>query len=465
MDQRKEAVTLKPVVRILWCLLAAEICGAVFFVVRWLREPIPPEPALTYLHPETQSELRTLRQRVVVSGDAAAWRDLGEAYLLFGLPRQAEFCCRQAAERNLATTRTLYLWGLALHQQGKTSEAIEQFQRAADLTPSDADGLFDRSKCRYAIGRNLLREEQTSEAEAAFRKAGDFPPARHQLARILVRSKRTKEAVALLDAMIARYPVAAKLYQLRAEARDAQGNASGAAADRRKAGRCIEFLPSDFIVQELHQEMKRFGLPRALQTCQEQLRNGQFETAAKRLRSLLAARWQTQIAMLLAECELRLHRGAAAVKLADRLIETEGVSLSLLHLKAQGLLISGRERDAIETWKRSLRIQSTEEVHRRLAGYFAKTKDAASEKHHRSRMLQARGVAAYRADRIADAVEDLQQAVAIDPVLDQAWYYLAACHLAGGMRQRAEDALAKCLKANPNHGRALRLVAEIQSAR
>ncbi|MBC8351891.1 MAG: hypothetical protein H8E66_07870 [Planctomycetes bacterium] len=76
MDQREEATTLKPVLRILWCLLAAEICGAVFLVVSfWFREPLPPEPELTNLHPETQSALRTLRERVVVTGGAAAWRD------------------------------------------------------------------------------------------------------------------------------------------------------------------------------------------------------------------------------------------------------------------------------------------------------------------------------------------------------------------------------------------------------
>ncbi len=376
---------------------------------------------------------------------------------------QAESCCRQAAVRG-PTTRTLYLWGLALHQQGKMSEAIEQFQRAADLTTSNPDE-FDRSQCWYAIGRNQLRKEKTPEAEAAFRAAGDFPPAQHQLARILVRTKRTEEGVVLLDAMISRFPVAAKLYQLRAEAHDAQGNDSAAAADRRQAERCIEFLPSDFIVQELHQEMNRFGLPLALQTCQKRMQNGQFEAAAKELRSLLAARWQAQIALQLATCELRLDHGTAAVKLANRLIETEGASPSLLHMKAQGLLISGREGEAIETWKRSARIQSTEEAHSQLASYFARTNDAASEEHHRSRMLLARGVAAYRVDRISDAADDLQNAVEIDPALDQAWYYLAACHLAGGMRQRAEDALADCLKANPDHGQALRMVADIQPAR
>lgn len=445
------------------CLLAVELGAGGILVVRWLREPMPPQPDLAYLHPDTQAELLRFRERVVVAPTASRWRKLGQAYLLFGLLRESEYCCRIAAEMNPADFRTQYLWALALHQQGKTDEAIERFERAAELTTPDDDGRYDESKCRYAVGRNLLRQEQTSAAEAAFREAGDFPPAQHQLARILVRSQRYGEAVALLDALIVRFPVAAKFYQLRAEAREGLGDLPGAAADRLRVERSITFLPSDFLIQELHNEMQRFGLSRELQQCEKQIQDRQFEAAAKTLRPLLAAGWRQHAAALLADCEYRLGRNDVAIELMDRLMDREGISPRFLNFKAQALLASGREHEAVENWKRSARLQTTEEAHRRLAEYFAKTKDAAALKHHRSRALFARGVSAYRADRAADAVSDLKQAVALDPQFARGWYYLAAGQLAAGRPKSATAALRNCLKANPDDGRALRMMVMVRS--
>ncbi len=66
-------------------------------------------------------------------------------------------------------------------------------------------------------------------------------------------------------------------------------------------------------------------------------------------------------------------------------MEREGVSPTLLNLKAQGLLLAGNEREAIATWNRSARIHPTEEAHRSLAEHYEKNGETAVAQRHRAR--------------------------------------------------------------------------------
>jgi tetratricopeptide (TPR) repeat protein len=451
---------------ILISLLLVELCAAVVLSVMWFREPVPPDPDLSHLHPVTQSELAELRRAVIHDGSADHWQTLGEAYLIFGRFAEAEICCEQAATLSPDSYRAFYWWGLSLNQQGKISEAINRFQQAAVLANDQSRSSSDFSLCWYAIGRNRLREENVAEAEAAFRKAGNFIPARHQLIRIFLRSKRPQKALALLEPSIAAYPNEQTFYQLRAEAWDQLGKPGKAFEDRLRVERCLEQLPSDVLIGKLQLEVKRFGLPRKIEECRTLVEVGKVNEAVNRLRPLLDAQWRPEIAMELAKAELQIGNAQQAVDLLTEIVKSWRSSADILDQLAYGYILLDKHKLATEIAERAAATQPLESVHRNLAAYYKDAKDTALMEKNQALSLYARGREAFHENRIADAQRDFNSATTLQSNFAHAWYYLGECRLARGQSEQAAVAFHGCLKANPNHGRALRRLAmsSIQNA-
>lgn len=444
---------MKILTRLLQAGIAIEILGAAFFVVVWLRDPVPPRSDLAHYHPATADEIRSLEKTVRDSGTAENWLTLGKAYLAAGFFPHGEFCCEQAARDDAASFETLYWWGVALNQLGETSQAIEKFRQALPLADDQTSVNDAQARCWYGIGRNLLRQEDSANAEAAFRKAGDYLPARNQLIRILVRANRGREAIPILDELVSHYPNESTFYQLRARAREQSGDTAGAFDDRTHVERAPDRLRSDSIIAELQFEFGAIGLNRELGNC-ARLATEQPQQAVERLRELLAAEWRTELAVTLAEAEMRIGNAQQAVDLLNELMQRGGTTPERLAQLAYGHRLLGQDELSFMLLQRAAPLMHIESVHDALSqACFSRGEFELSDR-HRALASMTSGIAAFRENRLAEASTQLQQALQLDPELSNGWFYLAECHRLRGQDEDAIDALKQCLQIDQNHGRA-----------
>ena len=440
-------------IRMLQVCIAIEVLAAGVFGVVWLSDSVRPQPDLGHYHPATAEAIRMLERNADDNGTATDWVALGKVYLAFGLFPHGEYCCEQAARSDSDSFESHYWWGVALNQLGEVSDAVQKFQLAltlADNRPSIPDAA---ARCWYGIGRNLLRQEKTADAEAAFRKAFDYLPARLQLIRILVRSNRGEEAIPLLDDLISRFPRESTYYQLRARAREQTLDHEGAIEDRTLVERAPDRLRSDSIIAELQLEAGGIGLYRELGSC-SRLMAGDPQQAATRLRKLLSMEWRLAVAETLVDAEIRIGNAQQAVDLLHEAMERDGTTAERLAQCAYAHRWLGQHDLSFELLQRAAELMHIESVHDELSKEYHTRAETELASGHRALALQTRGVDAFRSNLIPEAIAQLQLAVKIDPDLSNAWYFLAECHRTRDEVDKAVDALKQCLEIDDNHGRA-----------
>lgn len=444
---------MKMLTRLLLACVAIEILVAVLFVVAWLRDPVPSRSGLAHYHPATADEIRSLEKTVRDSSTAENWLTLGKAYLAAGFFPPGEYCCEQAARDDSASFEALYWWGVALNQLGETSQAIEKFRQALPLADDHTFINDARARCWYGIGRNLLRQEDAANAEAAFRKAGDYLPARRQLIRILVRADRGSEAILILDELVSRYPNESSFYQLRARAREQTGDTAGAFEDRTHVERAPDRLRSDSIIAELQFEFGAIGLNRQLGNC-SRLTAEQPQQAVTCLRELLSAEWRTELAVTLVEAEMRIGNAQQAVDLLNELMQRDGTTPERLAQLAYGHRWLGQDEISFKLLQRAAQLMHIKSVHDGLSQAYLARGESKLSGRHRALASMTGGIAAFRENRIREASTQLQQALQLDSELSNGWFYLAECHRVQGQVDDALDALTQCLQIDQNHGRA-----------
>lgn len=444
---------MKRFTRMLQACVAIEIVGAAFFVVVWLRDPVPSRSDLTHFHPATADEIRSLEQSVREGGSADDWLMLGKAYLAAGFFPQGEYCCEQATRDDATSFEAHYWWGVALNQLGETSQAMERFRQALPLADNHTPADDARARCWYGIGRNLLRQEDVANAEAAFRKAGGYLPARHQLIRILVRDYRGGEAISILDELVPRYPNESTFYQLRARSREQTGDIVGAFEDRTHVERAPGRLRSDSIIGELQFEFGAIGLNRQLGNC-SRLATEQPQQTVTCLRELLSTEWRKELAETLVAAEIRIGNAQQAVELLNELMERDGTTPERLAQLAYGHRLLGQGELSFKLLQRAAQLMHIESVHDGLSQAYLSRGDSELSDRHRALASMTGGIAAFREDRIREASTQLQQALRLDSGLSNGWFYLAECYRVQGKVEDAIDALRQCLQIDQNHGHA-----------
>ncbi len=447
---------MKLFTKTLWSCVVIEMIGAAVFIVVWLREPIPPRPDLSHYHSATSDEIRALEEKVFDEGTADNWLALGKMYLLFGLFPEAEYSCRQAARLDSNSFAAFYWWGVALNQIGQTSQAIEKFRQALPLAENPAGEPHAKARCWYGIGRNFLRQEDAANAEKAFREATDYLPCRHQLIRILVRSRRAAEAMPMLNDLIIHHPNESSFYQLRAKARAQLGKNEGAFDDQEHVERAPGRLQSDSIIAELQNAAGKVGVYRELRQCDRLLARNPQE-AVERLRKLLAAEWRSEIAGLLVEADMRIGNAQQAVDLVKKMMVRDGTSTANLEQLANSDRWLNKHELAFELRKRIATLRHVETVHADLARDYNARGNPDLARKHRALAHMTAGITQYRQNLISEARANLQEAVQLDTELANAWYYLGECRRTQGQTTQATQATQayrNCLKADANHGRA-----------
>lgn len=315
------------------------------------QQPVPPLPDMSRLDAISREELLQVRNHLD-SRSAADWLRLAVLFNIHGYFPEAELCAEVATQLAPIDPRTWFERGLALHQTGRMEQAIEMFERALPLADRSTAAM-----CSFCIGRNYLRLEQPKEAELAFRKAGAFPPAQFELAKLLIRDHRFDESEPLVATLIKSDPAEQEYHQLEQRLAIAKGDEPRArlaefhsewASDRRSTDAVIGLLGSRLLEHGLE---RRFAHVRALAHRQ------QWDTAARLAEEVVSAEWQPRYSSEV----VRLHLERRDIDRAEEALQKE---IDLDGLTGERALMMGdiawqrQQPDlAREHWQRSLALE------------------------------------------------------------------------------------------------------------
>lgn len=323
--------------RTLWLVVAVELILGAFWAIPRLNRPAPVLPDLDSVDPITAKELGELRDRAR-DGDAGDWRTLAEALLGSGFYAHAEQCFHRAAELDPNDGRSVYGRGFCLERVGRTHESTDVLQQAIALADDDL-----KQTCRYEIGRNALREEDPRRAEAAFRRLDTFGPARYQLAKLLMRTGRAEEAIAILDHELATAPNSLKFLQLRGWAAQAVGRTEEAARFADRAERAEYQLALEYNSTFIGLFAAQHGFGKLLADCSALQHTGSADQQAHAYGKVLKIirdnqLWQFDSVFIdAAEVELQRNRPQDALRLLDEREEHGYQSARSLRLRGAAL--------------------------------------------------------------------------------------------------------------------------------
>lgn len=433
----------------LCAVLAVELLVGAALYQRQRARPTPPRADLSFVHPLAAGQLTTLIDHCVTPTD---WANLGKAYLALGYFSEGEACYRHAAAAEPRHPVRAYEWAFALERLGLLADANREYERAAHL------GLPRPDDCWYLIGRNCLRTEDASAAQAAFVQAGSQPSARYERARLLARAGKTAEATAILDRLTAEFPDALQPYLLRH--RIELLNASPAASvDADKAARAPGRLPTPFDDdwKRLEDTYDRLGLPAEWLACRHLIARGNVEAAAARLESALHQQWDPLGAELLAETMLQRHRPQDAIPHLQNNLERAGPSVHLLTRLGHAHEQTGQTDRAVDAWARAVHLgigADVKEAHAKLASYYQRIGNGTAARQHNSLAHLATGHESFWNGHPSAALPSLELAVQAEPHLAAAWFYIGEVERLAGRSEVATKAYRRCLVIDPDCGRA-----------
>lgn len=448
--------------RILAAIVVAELIAAVAAVGWRVTRPVAPLPDVSRLDDDTQSSLR-VRHAAAWSGSADTWSALGDACLGNGFFPHAESCYRRVLEQDPRKLTSRYGLALCLSRTGRTSEAIEQFRQFISVA-----GRQHAAAAWYQIGRCCLREENAAEAESAFRQAILMPEAEIQLARLLVRTGRQREAQPIVNLLLSKHPTS--LHVLELAMRSAQQRLREAETSRYAAR--LETAAYMFAMSLDVSDIENYrSLAANAGAGVEQNSSPQGDSPRSKYEqladTLAGSRFGDRRRLLLPTAQAALADGdpQKSLELIDELFEHGQVTPQALLTYGDAYLALEQPADAEQTWQQSLRLRPTAEAHRRLAALYADRDDEPRKTHHAAFASCFAGLAEFRANRRQEALEQLRASAALKPDHAMTWLYLGKTLRQLGKTREASEAFQKCLELEPSNGDALAAVAELHGAK
>ncbi len=441
-------------------IVALQIIAAVALYVR--RESIVPLPQTRFAAIErtAAADIQTLEGEF--QRQPAQWLDLAGVYRTYGLLRQSDYCYQQLPESQLVPDDWFY-WGVTLSRLGEMKSATAKYERAissgSSLTPH----------CWYMLGRDRLREEDALAAEFFLRKAEDVPAAQIMLSRVLIRAGRADEAMPVLDALLRVHPDSLSANQKKAWAEESLGNLQSARTfDEMSLRSRQRFNPHSVDVYDDNNRMKRFGIRKLVNRGERMIERGQHRQAIEVLTPALEHSWQEAIAFQISLLQFETDDLTGARQTLERIVEMDGATTETLQLLGMVQMRQGEPDDAIETWMRADRMQASRDVpanaalHDRLADALLQSGQDNDARRHAGLAFFERGKIAWRQNLIDEAQEELTQATKRIDDHAMTWFYLGETRRA--LKQAdAEAAYQRCLELSPDHGRALRALANLEA--
>ena len=422
-------------------------------MVLYRRQKPPVTPVvvdLSHVDSFTAAHINELTARCHTAED---WANLGEVYLAYGYFTEAEACYRVVVEKQPNRAEWVHHWGFALERIGRLAEANAQYERAITL------GHLDPAGCWYYIGRNHLRQENTEAAREAFARAGDQPSARYETARLMARAGQGDQALPLLERLEAEYPYAVEPLLLRHKILLLKGDAAAIAAGIGSL-RAPGTLPSPFTadwkwLEEVHDTT---GLAKELKASMALLDQGQFSAAMPGLREVYRQNGDPNAADLLASAEERSGNNSEAIRLLEMVVDQWSPTPHFLLRLGNTYAANRQMGPAVAAWTRATHLGQggyAKEPFHRLAEYYDRTGNVEAARHNHAQAYFAAGHEAYWELQLPEAKRAFEGALKYSPDYAPTWYYLGELHRLQDETDLARKAYERCLKINPNFGRAI----------
>lgn len=447
---------------ILIVIVFVELIVAGSAIVSRARRPAPPRVDTGKLDALTIADIDELTAKVTDTNHPRDWKELAEALLGNGYYMAAEQCFRQSADLEPRNFHAIYGRGFCLERMGFTAEAVAVLRQVTKYADPDL-----ARTCWYQIGRCYLRQEDPIRAEAAFRRISDFPPAAYQLAKLLLREGRAEEAREIVETPLAQAPNSLKFLQLRMRIAEALGNAELSAELHDREDRAQYQVVLEYNQSFISMFAQRYGLAKVLAKAMRLRSEGSLRDRHMVLqRALQVIRaeelWQYRSVMLAAaHVELGLGHTDAAAKLVDEIETFTQTGPDVRELRAMIAETEGRDERAFELWQKVASQRPSPEVYDALAATRSTISDARRERFVAFASLH-RGIESYRSNNLSEAVKQLEAIGESLPDHPARHFYAGECHRLQGNIQAAKVSYQRCLDLNPNHGRSLRRLRQLQ---
>lgn len=447
-------------IRILLILLVAETGYCGYLVAKRLARPLPVLPEEQYVDPMVMEEYRELAQEAV-TGFAPEWIRLGQAYLGQGMYAYAENCFSEAARQDPSSAVAQSSYAFCLERTGRMEASTREYEKLKNMKSDPSVPFTNRRHYLYAIGRNYLRLEKPAVAEQAFQQNADFQPADFQRAKLMVRSGRAEDALSIIQRNLKETPNSLCFGFLKYRALDALGRTAQAkqAADRLE--RAMYVIPLNFNTEFIMPYSKRIGIAREIEDYNQMLDRDDMDHLAKKLDAVLEMMGDRRMpafkstVMRMIEVDFQRKNTDRMLMLLQRLNDFGVEEPDTIQFRAGVYLLKGDLKKAEQYLLRVAAMSPTIEIHQTLANIYAQQNEIQKRDYHQGKMALLTAMMSFRNDNLDYAEEAIQEAVQKNPEDPQAWFYYAEIKRLKGDSESARAAYEKCLKLNPNHGRAI----------
>jgi tetratricopeptide (TPR) repeat protein len=436
-------------------LLAVEAAVCAGLVAARLLRPVPQLPAEFSDDPLAGRELAAVARKAA-DGGAADWLELGQ-----GLYGHAEPVLRRAVGLDPRSVEARFALGFVLDRTGRTREGNAEYTRLLELPePPGPPGASKKAYALYQIGRNHLRDGDVAAAEGAFRRNPGMPQAEHQLARILLRSARPKEATEVLLRARDRLPLALELHHAGMQAMEALGRPEEAFRAAALEERGAHLVEVSFNTDYVRPFASRHGLRRQLDEYLAVEGRGDAAEIAARLDAIDAAIGGRPLPERLTTLRIRATRrlqardAAGALALVEELRAAGDRGPGVLETEAAARRLRGEHDAALALLERAAAMEPNASRHRQLADEYDRRGDAAARDRHLAAVRFHEGIDAYRHNRPDLALERLRLAVGLDDTDATAWFHVGEMEYHLGRHEEADKAFRRALELRPGYGRA-----------
>jgi len=456
-----------PFVRVLLVLFVVELgwCGCI--VAQRLTRPVPVLPAFKLGDPLLQEDLRALAEDAE-RGYSREWIALGEAYLGQGFYSHAEQCFRQAAQLDPQSVLAQASYAFCLERTGRTQESTREYQRLSEFEPTTSISIASRNYYLYAIGKNYLREENAKKAEGMFRENSGFPPADYQLAKLLIRSGRSAEALPLIEANLKQIPDSLLFHLLQTQALESLGRDEEALQAADRGERALHIIPLNYNTEYLTPFSKRHGIEKEFDAYDSMTEWSDMDHLAQKLDEVLAHIYSQQTPQYkaslnnLLEVEYQRKNPERMLEVLEKLNEFGVENAVTLQYRASAYMLQGKTEQAVSLLERALHMSPTMELHEMLAKYYAGQNNEEQRDYHLAQSALRLAMHHYQNNQLKAVETAISRSVELDARDPRAWFYFAEIKRLQGDEEAARTAYQKCLARNPNHGRALRKLSRMQ---
>lgn len=394
-------------------------------------------------------------------GGAAAWTALGDALLGKGDYRNAELAYRRVTEISPRDIEARFALAFCIDRTGRMADANDQYRRCLELPDPPGSGQSKKPFALYAIGRNLLRLEDESAAEAVFRQNPGFPPADYQLARILFFTGRPREALEVVDRGLELLPLSLEWHRLRGRIMDALDRPADAFAARAMEERSAHLLEVNFSTGYVRPLTTRHGISRMLRDYAAAIVGRESpELLQQRLDAIDTAIGGRIIpestTLMQLRADLAMTSGNAqdvvAAIAAHPWLRDSDPLMALYEADAVERL--GRVDEATALRRRLVSIAPSPALHRKLAAACEADGKVGDRDQHLARAELLDGIATYRRNDIAGALPRFEKAVALDPSNASAHFHLGEMLYHLGRHEEATSAFRDAVAQRSGFGRA-----------